>query len=863
VKKYEIEQFLSRYFPLLTGINGGAYRWQEEIFEKLIEGDWPRDVCLPTGMGKTSIMVLWLLALAWVALHGEGARSVARRLVWVVDRRVVVDQATKVAERLTVQIRDNPELRDLKAALGGLSATGEGLAVSTLRGELADNKDWSRDPSRPAVVIGTVDMVGSRLLFSGYGDGKYWRPQHAGLLGHDAVIVNDESHLTPAFAALLQRVAELQNDSAFQVMRLSATPRGTGARWPDSVQTDVEEREEFRKRFEAPKRLFMHAVPKRELEQEMFRLATMDGTATRVLLFVRQPEEAAKFAGRFETQFGPGRVSLLTGTMRGWERDRLAKDDATFGVFLKRENPAERYWLVATSAAEVGVDLTSDLLITDLETADHLIQRFGRLNRFGETQGVAHLVYAPPDEKQERERRALEHFAGLPGSAEAGCDISCRSLHERQPPPDSLSEEPLQARLDSRLIDLWSQTSARRSGSVPPVADWLHGKPDQDVPEAQIAWRREVRLLAEGDVNEDELENAFGHYPVLAREKLKEPATRVWDKLEKLPPEELAICILSDGTVRRRRIGELVDRPEDLKYATVLLPPGCGAVIRGMFQPSGASSERYDVADLEDEEDRKRYPDEVDRKRYVAVSTDGQWVLTQLGATNPEPPADSIEAFVRNHGLKEAARVEIPSGESKGDEGPRTYLVYARKTRQETAVERKIKLHEHTAAVADLARKMADKVGLRDLVDVYEIAGRLHDVGKADPIWQAAVGGCIDDPLAKPTKQFAPGRLGGFRHEFSSLRRAEKAELDELALHLIASHHGWSRPFFPRRAYERREVRKSEQTALECARRFGRLQRRWGAWRLAYLEAVFKAADGLVSEKEKREKQAKEQPDYA
>jgi CRISPR-associated endonuclease/helicase Cas3 len=152
---------------------------------------------------------------------------------------------------------------------------------------------------------------------------------------------------------------------------------------------------------------------------------------------------------------------------------------------------------------------------------------------------------------------------------------------------------------------------------------------------------------------------------------------------------------------------------------------------------------------------------------------------------------------------------------------------------------------------------MAEKVGLGDLAEVFATAGELHDTGKGDPIWQAAVGGCVEDPLAKPVKQFAPGRLGGFRHEFSSLRRLEGGAADELALHLIASHHGWARPFFRPQAYDRRAVRESERTAMECACRFGRLQGKWGAWRLAYLEAIFKAADADVSRREK------EQPDYA
>ena len=50
------------------------------------------------------------------------------------------------------------------------------LAISTLRGEFADNGAWRRDPSRPAIIVGTVDMIGSRLLFSGYGCGFRSRP---------------------------------------------------------------------------------------------------------------------------------------------------------------------------------------------------------------------------------------------------------------------------------------------------------------------------------------------------------------------------------------------------------------------------------------------------------------------------------------------------------------------------------------------------------------------------------------------------------------------------------------------------------------------------------------------------------------
>src|SRR5207249_937348 len=115
--------------------------------------------------------------------------------------------------------------------LGGLSLEGEALlGVRTLRGEFQDNQEWSKFPFRPAVICGTVDMVGSRLLFKGYGDGAYSRSLHAGLLGNDTLIVFDECHLVPEFGNLLRLVREAGGKlKPFYYMLMSATGDAEGA----------------------------------------------------------------------------------------------------------------------------------------------------------------------------------------------------------------------------------------------------------------------------------------------------------------------------------------------------------------------------------------------------------------------------------------------------------------------------------------------------------------------------------------------------------------------------------------------------------------------------------------------------------
>ena len=72
-------------------------------------------------------------------------------------------------------------------------------------------------------------MIGSRLLFSGYGIGFKSKPLHAGFLGQDVLLVHDEAHLEPAFQDLLVAIHDEQKRCKefrqFRVMELSATSR--------------------------------------------------------------------------------------------------------------------------------------------------------------------------------------------------------------------------------------------------------------------------------------------------------------------------------------------------------------------------------------------------------------------------------------------------------------------------------------------------------------------------------------------------------------------------------------------------------------------------------------------------------------
>ncbi len=794
-------------------------------------------------------MAVWLLALAWQARSGPQGVSLPRRLIWVVNRRVVVDQATEEAERLRKRVSDASlaALDPVRQALRTLSAADELIGISTLRGQLADNMEWRDEPARPAVVVGTVDMIGSRLLFSGYGAGFKYRPLHAGFLGQDTLLVHDEAHLEPAFQRLIETVRSEQKRRRefrpFHVMALTATSRGA----QDAFGlTDADRRpgSEIQRRIEASKWVAFHPVESEKKVAEKALACALEflSSGQAILIFLRTVKEVQDVAAKLRNQVGDGRVSELTGTMRGYERDRMAVTDRVFARFLSG-SPASpmdgTVYLVCTSAGEVGINMSAAHLVCDLMPFDSVTQRFGRVNRFGMGEARIEIVHGPmggPSELDVRRARTLALLEKLPRRGDGRHDASPAALEklpagERQA---AFTPEPQILPVDEILFDAWALTSIHGKDKMPgrpPVAAWLHGIAEWEPAQTYVAWREEVARIGADLEIANPPEELLDDYPLKPHELLRDNSRRVKEHLEKLAarnPEARVWLVDAEGNVKTGYLGELLpDEADELRDCTILLPPQAGALTGSGMLEGGAEFEEerdYDVAD---------------------GWLDGDGRPQRCRALDLEKAPD---------GMRQVRKIALAADD---EEEPQYWRWYIREDGSRAARQEQ-KWEAHTAEAEQVARDLAALLGLAEPErSAIVCAAKWHDLGKRRDLWQRSVGNrkYPQMVLAKSGPD-TDGFFCGYRHELGSLIDVARLpeflglapEIRDLVLHLIAAHHGRARPHFPAsEIFDPEFPRQAEEIAPEVPPRFARLQRKYGRWGLAYLESLVRAADAAAS----------------
>ncbi len=450
---------------------------------------------IPTGAGKTEAAILgWLYRL--LAHPDADARAATpRRLVYCLPMRTLVEQTVE-------------RVRRWLDSLGWAERVG---VVTLMGGEPRDQ--WYLEPEKPTIVIGTQDMLLSRALNRGYGNSPFMWPVEYGLLNNDCLWVMDEVQLManglPTSIQLAGLRRKLGAYGHSQSMWMSATVR---ADWlstidhpaPSPAQTLTLEADDLAnprlaKRHNARK-IVAEASVSGTQKQRVRRMAESiagkhrRGSLTLVIVnTVERAQEVYKALNNPRQIRGlEAETALVHSRFR--ERDRREKN----ALISRKDLPCAGLIVVATQAVEAGVDISARTLITELAPWASMVQRFGRCNRAGEFErGDVFWVdvgerkqdtaapYDPDDVAQARElMKSLEGESVGPAALEA--------LSGKMQDPDHLTV--IRKRDVVGLFD----TTPDLSGSYLDVSQYVRGGDERDV---SVFWRN---LPAEGDPSEDE-----------------------------------------------------------------------------------------------------------------------------------------------------------------------------------------------------------------------------------------------------------------------------------------------------------------------------------------------------------------------
>ena len=902
-------------------INGRPpFPWQARLARYVANaGAWPTEVGVPTGLGKTACLDIAIWWLASQADRRSADRTAPTRIWWLVNRRLLVDSTAEHAQSISDALRD-PWAANIKgeAALVvravadrlrslGSDPDADPLEVIRLRGGVQSR--LPTDPSRPAVVLSTIPMFGSRLLFRGYGSSRSMRPIDAALAGTDSLVLVDEAHLARHLVRLVPDLADCTRPaqalfggkrSRPQVVSLTATGDASGEGRFDLGAED-EAHPIVQQRLDAPKQIELRRVS-RDVGKVMAQtveslLAEADRPAS-CLVFANTPANARLVFNRLTRSMAQDQADILLLTGRSREREaektRARILDPVHGMAAARDPRMSRsrhLVVVATQTLEVGADVDAEFLVTETCGVRALTQRLGRLNRLGRFQNArAVYVHAPapkkrggkagnvdgwpvygnePDAVFKRLQNAIEESVGK-------LSVSPRHVSTVLGEP---SDDPGRApEVLNGLLWEWVKTTTPPRGEAP-VEPYFSGIAGVDY-SVSLLWRahipdggerlwprandQEVIAVPIGEVRAT-LE-ADGDLWRLAADGI----TVEMLALDDLRPGD-AVILRSD----RGLLDEFGWNPDssspvvDMSIMTQGLPLDPHAIERicgfSMVGPINTA-----VGIVPDDEE----VDEADRVKAVSDILDVLGNTTPIGweATEWQNVISGLRpTVVRAH--REVPRLELgdhATPEQRSDELDEMSMA-------DTAVD----LDLHGCAVAARSRSIAERLGLStEVTTIVELAGRLHDIGKADRRFQRWLdpSGGANKPIAKsrtPKRHWAATRAAagwprGARHEDLSARLVRSwltanangvdPELADLLVHLVISHHGNGRPIVQPVADATSEslLARIQGHPVEVSAslsevdwdqpaRFRRLHDRWGPWGLALLEAIVRQADHVVS----------------
>jgi len=446
------------------------YPFQQRLAES---PTWPLILDVPTGLGKTEAIVL-----GWIYRRLVAPSATARRLVYVLPQRTLVEQTARRARSM---------LDNLVA--GGIDL---GIGVEILMGGEV-GVEYLSSPEAASILIGTQDMLLSRALNRGYAMSPFRWPMAFGWLHSDAWWIFDEVQLQGVgvtTAAQLQGLrSKIGTFGATATMFASAT---LDRSWIDTVdhrldpkattitlEDDDRAQSAVQKRVDASKTA--HRLDVYEPNAVSKAVSERHAAGTRSLVIVNTVDRAVKVTAALRTLQPSLDVVLLHSRFRLNDREEhLAEALAP----IEPNGPGRI--VVATQVVEAGVDFSSRLLVSDVAPWSSIVQRLGRCNRTGDDADATFLWMEPPEltlktaapYKVDEVMSARDRLVTLEGTNLA---------------PSALSHVPMKPELGATLrrVDLLElfDTSSDLSGNDIDVSRFIRDADDFTV---RVLWREEA-----------------------------------------------------------------------------------------------------------------------------------------------------------------------------------------------------------------------------------------------------------------------------------------------------------------------------------------------------------------------------------
>ena len=282
----------------------------------------------------------------------------------------------------------------VKEWINNLGMKEEFMIITMMGGDI--DRDYKMNPERRAVIIGTQDMLLSRALNRGYGINMFQWPIEFGLLNNDCLWVMDEVQLMGNGLATSVQLDAFRNSmktfGPHKTVWMSAT---INPQWLQTVDFTNEPKQfctskedlknkALAKRNCATKRILELKLPDHSnmytrKDAEIIMAKHVEGTITLVIL--NTVKRAQSLFAEIQKIKNGIEVILIHSRFRTGDRMTMNKKLTELaGESTGNHNAI----IISTQVVEAGVDISSKTMITEIAPWPSMVQRFGRCNRRGE-----------------------------------------------------------------------------------------------------------------------------------------------------------------------------------------------------------------------------------------------------------------------------------------------------------------------------------------------------------------------------------------------------------------------------------------------------------------------------------------------